>query len=101
VRLDLPLRFADRPVREVYEALSRAHGVRFDIDAAVNREARVSIDLGGRPLPDAVASLARAAGHRIVRAGEGRYRVALAAGGEPIGDGPVREETLVPREGEP
>jgi hypothetical protein len=101
VRLDLPLRFADRPVREVYEALSRAHGVRFDIDAAVDRDARVSADLGGRPLPEAIASLARAAGHRIVRVGEGRYRVALTAGGERLGDAPVREETLPPLEGEP
>jgi Tfp pilus assembly protein PilN len=93
-RLDLPLRFVGRPVGEIYEALSRAHGVRFLIDPGVDPRVRVTADLSGRKLGDALAAVAQAAGHRVTRQGDGLYRVAATAGGEPIADRPVREEDL-------
>ena len=93
-RLDLPLQFVQRPVGEIYEALSHAHGVRFQIDPGVDPHVRVSVDLSGRKLLDALAAVAQAAGHRVTRQGDGLYRVAATAGGEPIADRPVREEDL-------
>lgn len=93
-RLDVPLAFTARPAQEVYDALSRAHGVRFEFDPAVELQVKVTANLGGRKLPEALAVVGRVAGHRIVREGDGRYRVVLAGGGESIADKPVREEDL-------
>ncbi|PYS97016.1 MAG: hypothetical protein DMF50_02150 [Acidobacteria bacterium] len=101
VRLDVPLTFAARPVGEVYEALSRAHGVRFQIDPAVDRGARVTVDLRGKRLDDAIAAVSRAAGHRVSRQGSGLYTVVAIGGGEPIGEKPVVEEPLAPEERKP
>jgi hypothetical protein len=81
-------------VGEIYEALSRAHGVRVQLDPGVDAQARVTADLSGRALADALAAVAQAAGHRVTRKGDGVYRVAATAGGEPIADRPVREEDL-------
>ncbi|MGH9797088.1 MAG: hypothetical protein ACRD5D_02910, partial [Candidatus Polarisedimenticolia bacterium] len=94
VRLDVPLAFEVRPVREVYDALARAHGATFALDGAVDGSARVTIDLGGRPLPEAIRLLAAVARHRVERRGDGLYRVTAASGGAAIGDRPVAEETI-------
>jgi len=93
-RLDVPLVFEARPVADVYDALSRAHHVRFDVDGGVDRSIRVTVNLQGMILTDALRMVARVAGHRVVPSGEGVYRVALATGGEPMGDRPVGEESL-------
>jgi hypothetical protein len=98
VRLDVPLAFEGRPVREVYDALARAHGVTFALDGAVDGSARVTLDLGGRPLPEAIRLVSVVAGHRVERRGDGTYRVAAASGGAAIGDRPVAEETIPPVE---
>ena len=98
-RLDVPLVFEARPVGDVYDALARAHHIRFDVDGGVDRSARVTLNLQGTMLADAIRMVARAAGHRVVRQGEGVYRVALATGGEPMGDRPVREEQLAAPDG--
>jgi len=101
VRLDVRLAFTARPVGEVYEALSRAHGVRFQIDPAVDRAARITVDLGGKRLDDAIAVVSRAAGHRVSRQGNGLYTVVAVGGGEPIGEKPIVEEPLAPEERKP
>jgi hypothetical protein len=93
VRLDVPLAFSSQPVGEAYDALARAYGVRFLIDAGVDRTAKVTADLGGKRLSEAIAALAGAAGHRVTRQQDGRYRV-VVDGGAPIADKPIREENL-------
>jgi hypothetical protein len=98
VRLDLPMRFSGRPVKEIYDALAKAHGVRFDLDAGVDPQEKVSADIAGRNLADAISIVARAAGHSVKRAADGSYRVTVSSGGEPISERPVREESL-PAEG--
>ena len=40
--------------------------------------------------------MSRLTGHRVTRQSDGVYRVAMPAGGEPIADRPVREESLTP-----
>jgi hypothetical protein len=100
-RLDEPLRFSARPVGDVYAALSRAHGVRFDIDPTVDRRAPVSADLAGKNLKDAIAVLSKLAGHRVLRVEDGVYRVVPLAGGEPLADRPVQEEPLPATEVKP
>ena len=54
----------------------------------------MTANLSGRKLADAIEIVARAAGHRVTRQAEGVYRVVLPAGGEPIADRPIREESL-------
>ncbi|HEU4400595.1 MAG TPA: PilN domain-containing protein [Candidatus Polarisedimenticolia bacterium] len=93
-RLDESLNFTSRPVGEIYDALSRAHGVRFEYDAGVDRKEKVTAQLAGRRLDEAITLLARAARHRVSRRGDGLYHVVAVAGGEPIADRPIREETL-------
>jgi ferric-dicitrate binding protein FerR (iron transport regulator) len=93
-RLDEPLKFSARPVGDVYAALSRAHGVRFDIDPTVDRRAPVSADLAGKNLKEAIALLSKLAGHRVLRVQDGVYRVVPLAGGEPLGERPIQEEAL-------
>jgi Tfp pilus assembly protein PilN len=100
-RLDEPLRFTARPVGEVYAALSRAHGVRFDIDPTVDRRAPVSADLAGKNLKDAIAFLSRLTGNRVLRVEDGVYRVVPLAGGEPLADRPVQEEPIPATEVKP
>jgi len=100
-RLDERLSFAARPVGDVYAALSRAHGVRFDIDPTVDTRAPVSADLGGKSLKDAIAVLSKLAGHRVLRVQDGVYRVVPLAGGEPLADRPVQEEALPANEVKP
>lgn len=98
-RLDVPLVFDGRPVGDVYDALAKAHHVRFDVDGGIDRGAPITVNLQGTRLADAIRLVARIAGHRVVPQGEGIYRVALATGGEPMGDRPVREEKLAEPEG--
>jgi hypothetical protein len=93
-RLDVPLKFSARPVGDVYTALSAAHAVRIEIDPTVDRKAKVTADLSGKSLTDAFASLSKLTGHRVLRVEDGLYRVVPLAGGEPLGDRPVQEETL-------
>ena len=100
-RLDERLSFSARPVSEVYAALSRAHGVRFDIDPTVDTRAPVSADLGGKNLKDAIAVLSKLAGHKVLRVKDGVYRVVPLAGGEPLADRPVQEEALPANEVKP
>jgi Tfp pilus assembly protein PilN len=100
-RLDERLSFSARPVGDVYAALSRAHGVRFDIDPTVDTRAPVSADLGGKNLKDAIAVLSKLAGHRVLRVQDGVYRVVPLAGGEPLADRPVQEEALPATEVKP
>lgn len=101
VRLDVPLTFALRPVREVYDALAKAHGVRFVLEPAVNGSARVSLNLSGRALADAISIVARTAGHKVTHRADGSYDVTPDAGGEPIADKPISEESLAPQGGKP
>ena len=101
VRLDVPLKFTSSPAREIYDALAKAHAVRFVVQAGVDVSVRVTADLSGRSLAEAIGIVARAAGHRVTRGGDGVYRVATASGGEPIADKPIREETLAPAGGKP
>jgi hypothetical protein len=93
-RLDVPLLFESRPVREVYDAVARIHGVRFEMESSLDLGNPVTVNLTGARLRDAIALLSRAAGHRIVEGPQGAYRVALATGGEPMADRPVQEEPL-------
>ncbi len=101
VRLDVPLKFTSSPAREIYDALAKAHAVRFVVQPGVDVSVRVTADLSGRSLAEAIGIVARAAGHRVTRGGDGVYRVATASGGEPIADKPIREETLAPAGGKP
>ena len=95
-RLDIPLNFADRTVAEIYDRMGRAYAVRFDLDPIVNRQARVTINLQGRKLDDAVVLMGGMAHHRIARVSAGVYRVSPAEQGMPLGDAPVAEEPLHP-----
>src|SRR5262249_38701149 len=81
-RLDETLSFSARPVGDVYAALSRAHGVRFDIDPTIDRRAPISANLSGKNLKEAIAVLSKVAGHRVQRVEDGVYRVVPLAGGE-------------------
>lgn len=93
-RLDVPLKFSARPVGDVYGALSQAHGVRFEFDPTVDQRAKVSTDLAGKNLKDAIAVVSKLAGHKVLRVEDGRYRVIPLAGGEPLSDRPIQEEPL-------
>ncbi len=100
-RLDVSLKFASRPVGDIYEALSQAHGVRFEIDPTIDQKTRVSADLAGRSLSEAIAVVSKLAGHRVQKIEDGRFRVVPTAGGEPIADRPVQEEPLQGQETKP
>jgi hypothetical protein len=95
-RLDIPLNFTDRMVAEIYDRMGRAYSVRFDLDPIVDRKARVTINLQGRKLDDAVVLMGGMAHHRISRISDGVYRVSPAEQGMPLGDAPVAEEPLHP-----
>ena len=94
VRLDVPLKFDGRTVREAYALLGLAHSVSFAIDPGVDDRARVKTDLSGMPLQQAIAELGRAAGHSIVLRPDGVYRVAALVGEAILADRPIREEDL-------
>ena len=81
--------------------MGRAYVVHFDLDPIVNRQARVTIDLQGRKLEDAVVLMGGMAHHIITRVSTGVYRVSPAEKGMPIGDAPVTEEPLHPGGGKP
>jgi hypothetical protein len=100
-RLDIPLKFDNRTVAEIYDRIGRAYMVHFDLDPIVNRQARVTIDLQGRKLEDAIVLIGGMAHHTITRVKAGVYRVAPAEAGMPIGDAPVVEEPLHPAGGKP
>jgi Tfp pilus assembly protein PilN len=94
VRLDVPLVFTSRPVEEVYQRLSEAHGVRFDLDGSVERSAPVTINLRGRKLEDAILLIAGTARHKVRRVSEGVYKVSADAGGQAMGEKPIGEEPI-------
>ena len=100
VRLDVPLKFDGRTVREAYALLGVAHAVSFAIEPGVNGGSRVRTDLTGMPLQQAIVELGRAAGHSIVQRPDGVYRVAALTGEAILADRPIREEDL-PKEGAP
>ena len=100
-RLDIPLNFDNRTVAEVYERMGRAYLVRFDLDPIVNRQARVTVNLQGKKLDDAVVVMAGMAHHIITRVSTGVYRVSPAEKGQPLNDAPVAEEPLRPSGGKP
>jgi hypothetical protein len=75
--------------------------VRVDIDPTIDRRAPVSANLSGKNLKDAIAVLSKIAGHRVQRVTDGVYRVVPLAGGEPLADRPVQEESLPPGEVKP
>ena len=97
IRLDVPLTFVARPVGEVYQRLSEAHGVRFDLDGSVDRNAPVTLNLRGRKLEDAILLVAGTARHKVKRVADGVYRVTPDEGGRGMGEPPVSEEPI--REG--
>ena len=94
VRLDVPLVFTSRPVEEVYQRLSEAHAVRFDLDGSVERSAPVTINLRGRKLQDAILLIAGTARHKVRRVSEGVYKVSADAGGQAMGEKPIGEEPI-------
>jgi hypothetical protein len=94
-RLDVPLKFRAQPLRLVCEALAAAHGAQFEIDPAIDPRTTVTADLSGKNLKDALAAMAKATGLRVNRTGDGQYRIVPVAGGEPMGEKPIREEPLV------
>jgi hypothetical protein len=96
-RLDVPLTFVGRPVSEVYQRLSEAHGVRFDLDSSVDRNAPVTVNLRGRKLEDAILLIAGTARHKVKRVADGVYKVTPDEGGRGMGEAPVSEEPI--REG--
>lgn len=100
-RLDVSLKFSARPLRLVCEALAVAHGVRFEIDAAVDPRTTVTADLSGKNLKDALAQVSRSTGLRINREDDALYRVVPVAGGEPMAEKPIREEALTAGESRP
>ncbi|MBI1951848.1 MAG: hypothetical protein HYS34_10875 [Acidobacteria bacterium] len=100
-RLDVPLKFRARPLPVVCEALSTAHGARFEIDPAVDPRTTVTADLSGKNLKDALAVISRLTGLKFHRIDDGRYRVVTVAGGEPMSEKPIREEPLAAGEDGP
>ncbi len=100
-RLDLDLDFANRPVREVYRLLGKAHGVRFVVDAAIDRKASLNVNLSGRSLPDVIATMADVANHRITQLRPGIYQVVAISEGDSLIEPEVEEENLPATEGAP
>jgi hypothetical protein len=100
-RLDLSLDFANRPVPEVYRLLGKAHGVRFVVDAAIDRKATLNVNLGGRSLPDVIATMADVANHRITQLRPGIYQVVAISEGDSLIEPEVEEENLPATEGAP
>ena len=95
-RLDIPLNFDNRTGAEIYDRMGRAYMVRFDLDPIVDRQRRVTVNLQGRKLEDAVVLMEGMAHHLITRVSTGVFRVSPAEKGMPIGDAPVTEEPLHP-----
>jgi type II secretory pathway component GspD/PulD (secretin) len=100
-RLDVPLKFSARPLRLVCEALAAAHGVRFEIDPAVDPRTTVTANLSGKNLKDALAQVSRSTGLKINRKDDTLYRVVPVAGGEPMAEKPIHEEALTAGENRP
>ena len=100
-RLDVPLTFSARPVGDVYAALSQAHGVRIEIDPTIDQQARITANLAGKDLRQALAIVSGLAGHKVLRVEEGKYRVVPVVGPVPLADRPVQEEPLPDTEVKP
>jgi hypothetical protein len=101
VRPDLDLDFVDRPVSDLYRMLGQAHGVRFVVDAAIDRDAALTVDLTGLSLQDVVTVMEQVANQRITLLRPGTYQVVAISDGEPLLDPPVEEENLPATEGAP
>ncbi|HYV19810.1 MAG TPA: hypothetical protein VFC25_12360 [Verrucomicrobiae bacterium] len=94
-RLDMPMTFVGRPAGEVYKSLAAAHGVRIDLDPTVDPAARVTVDLKGRRLEEALMALAGLLHTRTMHPAEGVYRIVSTEVRAPNGDAPPTEEPIV------
>ncbi|MEK7799874.1 MAG: hypothetical protein AAB297_08610, partial [Acidobacteriota bacterium] len=74
-------------------------GVRFEIDSGVDHDRRITANLSGRSLGDALALVSGAARHRVTLTGQGVYRVADGSGGASLREGAIEEENLEPAAG--
>jgi hypothetical protein len=101
VRPDVDLNFVNRPVAEVYGLLGKAHGVRFAVDAAVNRGATLNVNLSGLSLADVITTMAEVAHHRIIQLRPSIYQVVAISEGDSLLEPPVEEENLPATEGAP
>jgi type II secretory pathway component GspD/PulD (secretin) len=101
VRSDVDLNFVNRPVAEVYRLLGQAHGVRFAVDAAVNRGATLNVNLSGLSLADVITTMAEVANHRIIQLRPSIYQVVAISEGDSLLEPPVEEENLPATEGAP
>ncbi len=97
-RLDVSLSFVGRPVAEVYQRLAEAHGVRFELDEAIDREARITVNLKGRNLEDAILLVSGMSHQQVRRMADGVYRVVPLDAAAPLADPPVDEESIAPQE---
>lgn len=99
---DLGLDFNNRPVREIYRILGRAHNSRFVVDATIDRDSTLTVDLTGLSLDEVITLMAGVANHRITEVRPGIYLVVAIDGGENLlEDPPVQEEDLPATEGAP
>ncbi len=96
--VDRDLNFSDRPLSDVYRSLGQAHGVKFVIDPAVDQQRRISLDLSGSGLAEAIEVLSRILPHRITMMRPTLYRVSAIAGGAGLEEPPLEEEDLMPPE---
>jgi hypothetical protein len=95
------LDFTDRPVREVYRILGQAHGIRFLVDSAIDPSLKVTVNLSGQPLSEAIEAISGLLNHLITQLQTGVYRVVNTNKGSLLVDPPVEEEDLPAPESEP
>jgi Tfp pilus assembly protein PilN len=100
MRLDVPLSFVQRPVGEIYDALAKAHDVHFEFEPGVDRKAKVTANLRGKGLEQAIEVVSRLAGQRVERRGNDMYHVYSQAV-RPLRESPIQEEDLAPGGGRP
>jgi hypothetical protein len=97
----IDLTFSNRPLREIYQELGKAHNVRFVLESAIDRNATLDVDLAGRTLDEVITIMAAVANHRIAPLRAGIYQVTALSGGESIAEPDVEEEDVPAPEGEP
>ena len=68
--------------------------MRIEIDPTIDQQARITANLAGKDLRQALAIVSSLAGHRVLRVEEGRYRVLPVVSAQPLADRPVQEEPL-------
>jgi hypothetical protein len=101
VRPDVYLNFANQPVRDVYRILGEAHNVRFVVDAAIDRNSILTVDLTGLSMKDVITVMAGVANQRIKLIRPGIYQVVAISKGENLIEPAVQEENLPATEGAP